>query len=437
LEQRKATLVGFISSVMIILIGALILWKSDIRFRAGGYKLVCSFTHVGGLIKGSEVRYRGYSVGRVSEIKPGPLDIRVDIWVKRDVAVPKGSTVRVLFDGLVGENYIAIDPNMNSEELMDHGEVIYGSSGSDLAEFIDLGSQNMVHAEAILNSLRSLITDEQTLTSIQRIINNADKLSFQILTLSEKLNSEVNFKELAEAIKNINQTSLLVQSTTNDLLGDGVIVSDLRGFTSELAAIGKTLSDTSTDIETSFDQETLANLKETIKNINSISHSLDGIISSTFQENSEGERGLKLGGFFDLFTSVDMDTEASYTYSSAERDSNYQANVDFNSGKYFIRTGIGDQTGVNKLQHLQHGIHLSDRLTSRVGYMYDTPGIGVDYQLFPSMELTLDAYDLGNTKVNFFGAYEINKNIDFLYGVKSNQNNEQLNSVDLGTKLSF
>ena len=67
-----------------------------------------------------------------------------------------------MFDGLVGENYIGIVPNIKEKKMLRDGDIIKGSTSSDLAGFIDIGSQSLVHAEAILNSIRELITSKET-----------------------------------------------------------------------------------------------------------------------------------------------------------------------------------------------------------------------------------------------------------------------------------
>jgi len=435
MDRRKATLVGIVSFIMLVLISAMIIWKSDIRFRANGYKLICSFANVGGLLKGSEVRYRGYSVGRVSQITPSPGDIQVEIWIKRNVPVTKGSTVRVLFDGLVGENYVGIDPNLNEKELVTHGDVLYGSSGSDLAEFIDLGSQNMVHAEAILFALRKVITNKDTLDNVQNIIKDLDGLTGELFITFKELNKHADFSKVSVILDDLGVVSKLAKVNSERLLSDGTVVTNLKEMLVQLVDMTQNLNSTSIEVKDSIDPETVRQFKETIQNLNQITNTLNGFLGSATDEKEP--RKLKLGGLFDLLTSVDFDTKADFRYGSAEEKAIYDASVDVNSGKYFIRTGIGDRSGENKLQTIQHGIHYSDKVTSRVGYMYETPGIGVDYEISPLAGVTIEAYDFGQTKVDILGSYQVKENVDLLYGLRTNQTDDHVNTVDLGTRVKF
>lgn len=435
MDHRKSTLVGIVAFVMLVMIGTLIIWKSDIRFRANGYKLTCSFAHVGGLLKGSEVRYRGYSVGRVSQITPGPNDIQVEIWVKRNVPVTKGSTVRVLFDGLVGENYVAIDPNTEETLLVKHGDVLYGSSGSDLAEFIDLGSQNMVHAEAILFALRKVITNKDTLDNVQHIIRDLNGLTGELLITFKALNKHADFSKISLILDELSVVSKLAKENSERLFSDGEFVDNVKLISSQLAVMSENLTETSSEIKSSVDEDTLQNVKEAIQNLNQITYSITGLLGSITDEKEP--KKLKLGGVFDVLTSVNFDTKADFRYGSAEEKAIYNASIDAGSDKHFIRTGIGDRTGVNKLETIQHGVRHSDKVTSRVGYMYETPGVGIDYKLTPLAGITIEAYDLGQTKVDVLGTYQVKENIDLLYGLRTNQTEDHVNTVDLGTRVKF
>jgi len=59
----------------IILIGMVIIWKSEIFLVGQGYELRASFESIEGLTIGSEVRFRGLKVGKVPRYQdPGRFD---------------------------------------------------------------------------------------------------------------------------------------------------------------------------------------------------------------------------------------------------------------------------------------------------------------------------------------------------------------------------
>ena len=95
--------VGIVISLAIIVFCGMIIWKGDILVKPGGTYVVGSFRDVGGLIIGAEVRYRGYNVGKVTKVHPNPHDIKVMLRLNPGINVPRGSTLRVAFDGLIGQ----------------------------------------------------------------------------------------------------------------------------------------------------------------------------------------------------------------------------------------------------------------------------------------------------------------------------------------------
>jgi len=69
--------VGIFSILMVVVITSLLIWKSGILIKATGYNLIGEFEHVNGLLNGAAVSYRGYKVGTVSKVIPGPKSIKV------------------------------------------------------------------------------------------------------------------------------------------------------------------------------------------------------------------------------------------------------------------------------------------------------------------------------------------------------------------------
>lgn len=82
--MERSVKVGLITTVLLMAIGSLILWKSDFKYFSKGYKVIGQFDHIGGLRTGAEIRYRGYRVGRVSDIKPNATSILADLWIDRE-----------------------------------------------------------------------------------------------------------------------------------------------------------------------------------------------------------------------------------------------------------------------------------------------------------------------------------------------------------------
>jgi hypothetical protein len=68
------------------------------------------------------------------------------------------------------------------------------------------------------------------------------------------------------------------------------------------------------------------------------------------------------------------------------------ANIDFEMGDTFFRTGLGNRLGNSGFYHFQQGLYLSKEMTGRVGVIYNQPGVGVDLKVAPSTRLSVDFF---------------------------------------------
>ena len=69
--------VGIVALIALICLGMIVVWKSSLFLNVTGYEMIGSFESIEGLTVGSEIRYRGFKVGKVMRIDPGIEDIRI------------------------------------------------------------------------------------------------------------------------------------------------------------------------------------------------------------------------------------------------------------------------------------------------------------------------------------------------------------------------
>jgi phospholipid/cholesterol/gamma-HCH transport system substrate-binding protein len=89
------------------------------------YKLSARFDNIGGLKVRAPVRSAGVTVGRVTGIA---LDRKsymgvVSLELDRDVQFPKDSSARILTSGLLGDQYVGLEPGAEEKNLQ-AGDVI-------------------------------------------------------------------------------------------------------------------------------------------------------------------------------------------------------------------------------------------------------------------------------------------------------------------------
>lgn len=104
--------VGLFILLGLAIFGALILWLRGFTIGKRSYNTVIEFPNVAGLQAGASVRYRGVTVGRITDIKPGSngVDVNVEI-TSPNVVIPRdGLLIETNQSGLIGETYVEMRP---------------------------------------------------------------------------------------------------------------------------------------------------------------------------------------------------------------------------------------------------------------------------------------------------------------------------------------
>ena len=90
----------------------------------GGYPLVARFGQAGGLAPGADLRVAGVKIGQVERIDLDPKTFlaRTQFKVNAGVKLPSDSSVKITTDGLLGGNYVAVEPGGAADDLKAGGE---------------------------------------------------------------------------------------------------------------------------------------------------------------------------------------------------------------------------------------------------------------------------------------------------------------------------
>jgi phospholipid/cholesterol/gamma-HCH transport system substrate-binding protein len=90
-----------------------------------GYALSARFDNIGGLKARSPIRSAGVTVGRVTSIVLDPKTYQGVVTMEVDTAVqfPKDSSAKILTSGLLGDQYIGIEPGSSEENLAAGGTI--------------------------------------------------------------------------------------------------------------------------------------------------------------------------------------------------------------------------------------------------------------------------------------------------------------------------
>jgi phospholipid/cholesterol/gamma-HCH transport system substrate-binding protein len=89
------------------------------------YTLTAYFDNIGALKVRAPIRSAGVLVGRVSSIKLDPKQYQgvVQLEIQRDVQFPSDSSLRILTSGLLGDQYIGVEPG-GGEKMWASGDKV-------------------------------------------------------------------------------------------------------------------------------------------------------------------------------------------------------------------------------------------------------------------------------------------------------------------------
>ncbi len=131
----KTNLVETIIGAVVIVIAAVFLVfayrTADLGAGTGGYRVIAEFDSVNGITRGSDVRMSGIKIGTVTDqrLDPESFQAVVTMTIDPNVKLPADSSAKITSDGLLGEQYIGIDPG-GSEEVLADGDVMFQTQGA-------------------------------------------------------------------------------------------------------------------------------------------------------------------------------------------------------------------------------------------------------------------------------------------------------------------
>ena len=131
------TLIG---AVVLVVAGAFLYFafsRADVG-SVDGYTVVAKFDKVDGINVGSDVLLGGIKIGTVSDQK---LDLKtylavLSITLRDDIKLPTDSSIKITSSGLLGENYLSIEPGAEEEFLKDGDEIEHTQGAINLTDLI-------------------------------------------------------------------------------------------------------------------------------------------------------------------------------------------------------------------------------------------------------------------------------------------------------------
>ncbi len=138
-NQATETLIG---AIVLAVAGGFLVYAANTTDMSigGGYPLAAEFRAAEGLAAGSDVRLSGVKIGTVTSIGLNPQNYfaQVGMAIDENYKVPEDSIAKIVSEGLLGGNYVAVDPGA-SEFMLEPGAAFQHTQGS--INLIDLVSK--------------------------------------------------------------------------------------------------------------------------------------------------------------------------------------------------------------------------------------------------------------------------------------------------------
>ncbi|MEO6607087.1 MAG: outer membrane lipid asymmetry maintenance protein MlaD [Aestuariivirga sp.] len=114
-------------------------WKTAGHGGAGGgYHVTADFDNASGVSVGSDVRIAGIKVGSVigQTLNQANFQARIDMLINREVQISDDSSAKIASEGLLGSNFISLEPGGSETKLADGDAISYTQGAVDVWSLI-------------------------------------------------------------------------------------------------------------------------------------------------------------------------------------------------------------------------------------------------------------------------------------------------------------
>ncbi|CAA6603903.1 conserved exported hypothetical protein [Rhodospirillaceae bacterium LM-1] len=110
---------------------------ADVK-KIKGYELTASFSKIGGLPTGADVRINGIKVGTVTGQKLDPISFSavLSLSIAAEIKLPADSQASIGSDGLLGDTYVKIEPGSAKTHLEPGGQLAKTKDQKALEELV-------------------------------------------------------------------------------------------------------------------------------------------------------------------------------------------------------------------------------------------------------------------------------------------------------------
>ena len=125
-----------------VLIGAIVFFvyasQSADSGPVEGYSVTASFSDIGALREGNDVRIGGVTIGTVKGItlNPDSFMANLSMSINPDIRLPDDTGALIVSEGLMGGAYVALEPGGSEDFLSEGGRIAYTQAATNLEQLL-------------------------------------------------------------------------------------------------------------------------------------------------------------------------------------------------------------------------------------------------------------------------------------------------------------
>ena len=180
---------------------------------------------VSGLNVGSAIKYKGFEVGNVNEIKINPNnseEIELNILIQKGTPIKEDNYAILGNLGITGLKYIELKGGTNDSALLKENESgikIIQSKTSDLVSLFDSTQDITQEFMLVLNQIKKVL-DDKNIDKFSKILSKSENSASNIEQLSEYLvknekKIDLLLKDISTLVKTSNESFVSVNKSSN------------------------------------------------------------------------------------------------------------------------------------------------------------------------------------------------------------------------------
>jgi len=125
--------------VLVVAIGFVVtVFQSTGTANVAGYRVAVEFDDASGVTAGTDVRMAGVKIGTVESqtLDPDTYFATVIMNIQDEIQLPADTSARVIPDGLLGGNFIALEPGADEDMIADGGSVQYSQGAVNVVDLL-------------------------------------------------------------------------------------------------------------------------------------------------------------------------------------------------------------------------------------------------------------------------------------------------------------